>query len=145
MYMYIYTYVHDCLDPSQTRVYDIIRYVYTSLRLKIVDCRRQVARLVVGGLWWSLLVVGNHETVLSRREVFEHVQKSGYDRRGLWWSCVIFNRSETDVQPSYDGRRWSCHWSLILLVPRIVHWSQTSSTNIVPWSESGRRHSRKLR
>ena len=44
--------------------------------------------------------------VMGRREVFEYVQKPDYDR-GLCRSCVVFSRSETDVQPSYDGRRWS--------------------------------------
>ena len=44
---------------------------------------------------------------MGRREVFEHVQKPGYDLRGLWRSWVVISRSDTDVQPSYDGRRWS--------------------------------------
>ena len=55
------------------------------------------------GRGWSLLIVGNRKTVVGRREVFE----PGYNRRGLWRSCVVFNRSEANVQPSYDGRRWS--------------------------------------
>ena len=50
------------------------------------------------------MIVVDRWTVVGRREVFEHVQKPGYDRRGIWRSCVVFNRFETDVQPSHDGR-----------------------------------------
>ena len=57
------------------------------------------------GLSWVIVV--DRRQVVGSREVFEHVQKPGFDRRGLWRSCVVFSRSETDVQPSYDGRRWS--------------------------------------
>ena len=85
------------------------QYFESSLSVNCHDGRRQVARLVVAGLWWSLFIVGNREYVLCRREVFEDVQKPGYERRGLWWSCQ---------QRSYDGRRWSYMVADIYLVPQ---------------------------